>query len=458
VYARELATGATWQVTNVTSGAFEPSVSRDGKRLAYHAFDTGGKGRGGYDIFEIAIDPTAWTPALPYVDDRPPPAAVPDDEVAVTAPRTYRGMETLAPQSVTLGLTIDSFGRALNVQTGGGDTANLHGWDLAATVGMERGDVSVGADYGYGGFRPSLRVAGSRSIVLRSGFRINGANKAYLAEVWGGTISLGLPSEVRSDRSWSAGLDYVVDYERMVDSPFVQYDPNDTVPHPPQLPILFSGVAARVSYGDLKGFAYTLGPQQGQDASVTLRFDHPAFGADYKSVTLSYAYRWFHQLPWSRDAAFALRLVGGFHDGDLPRPGYFSLGGNPQQDIPRSILESSRAAFTGYLHGYKPRSVTGSQFHLANLEFRQSLVDVERGLGTLPLYVKRLHAALLVDVGTAVERSFVPGEDVKVSVGGALRMDALFGYFVPGAFELGYAHGLTSDGIGQMWLLLTGTI
>ena len=458
IYARDLKTGATWQVTDVASGAFEPTVSWDDKRIAYHSFDTGGTGRGGYDIFEIAVDPKAWTPALPYVDDRPPPTEIKDDEVAVTAPRPYRGLETLAPQSVTLQLAADSFGQALSVQTGGGDTAGLHGWDVAATVGDTRGDLQLGADYGYSGDRESLRVAGARSLVQRAGYRINGRNTAYLAEVWGGTASIGLPTESRTDRSWSAALDYDVDYERLVSSKFTGFDPNQSLPRPPLLPVLYSGVAARVSYGDLKGFAYQLGPQTGQDVSLSLRFDHPLLGSSFKDFTLSYAYRIFRHVPFRDTTTFALRLTGGVHTGDLAQPNFYALGGQPQQDIAQSILDSTRAAFTGYLHGYPSRSVTGSQFHLANLELRQQLLRVEHGVETLPIYVQRLHAALLVDAGTAWSGPYDVSQDLKLSVGGVVRLDALFGYFVPGTFELGYAHGLTSGGVSQAWLLLTGSI
>ena len=109
------------------------------------------------------------------------------------------------------------------------------------------------------------------------------------------------------------------------------------------------------------------------------------------------------------------------------------------------------------MQGYAARAVTGSQFHLLNLEIRQRIRNIERGLGTLPIYVRRIHAAALVDVGTAFTDD-VSRDDVKVAVGGVLRLDALFGYFVPGAVELGYAHGLSSDGVGQTWLRLTGTL
>jgi hypothetical protein len=66
--------------------------------------------------------------------------------------------------------------------------------------------------------------------------------------------------------------------------------------------------------------------------------------------------------------------------------------------------------------------------------------------------------ALLADVGTAFDTTFDWDRDMRASLGAALRLDAFFGYFVPGTFEVGYAHGLTSEGIGEAWFLLTGSL
>jgi hypothetical protein len=451
IYARDLASGALWQVTNVIGGAFEPTVSPDGARLAYHGF-----GPRGYQVFELALDQATWTPAPAYVDERPVAQPVADGSAVVDGPRPYRALETLAPQSFTAQLGVDSFGRAISVQTGGADIAGLAGWDLGATVGLERGDVTVGADYGWSGWRVPLRFAGGRNLAERAGYRIDSLNKTYLAEVWTGSVSVGVPGEVRSDRSWSASAEYDIDYERLVRSPFRQYDPNQTLPRPPRLPITYAGVAGRVTYGNVRGYTYSLGQQDGQDLNLSVRLDHPALGADYRGITVSYGYRRFQQL-WGPSAAIAVRLSGGYHDGELARAGFFSLGGQPDQDIVQSILDNSRSSFTGYLRGYPARAVSGSQFHLLNLELRQRIADVERGIATLPIYVRRLHVAGLIDVGTAFS-GHATTDNVKVALGAAIRLDALFGYFVPGAFELGYAHGLSSDGVGQTWLRLTGTL
>ena len=85
------------------------------------------------DLYELALDPRQWAPARPYVDDRPDPTAVPDDEAVVTAARPYRALETLAPRAWTAQLTLGTFGQAATAATSGTDVAGLHGYNLVTT-------------------------------------------------------------------------------------------------------------------------------------------------------------------------------------------------------------------------------------------------------------------------------------------------------------------------------------
>ena len=80
----------------------------------------------------------------------------------------------------------------------------------------------------------------------------------------------------------------------------------------------------------------------------------------------------------------------------------------------------------------------GNDYALLNLEYRQELWLIEHGLGTLPIYLRRLHLGVLSDVGTAYNTTFEASQNLRVSLGGALRLDAFFGYYVPGTFEIGY--------------------
>jgi len=452
IFAWDTTDHRLWQVTNVIGGAYEPAASSDGTRLAYHGFVLDG-----FDVFEVALDRSTWRPAPPYLDDRPPPTEVRDDDVAVSPARPYRAVETLAPQAWTASLTLGTLSRALTVNTSGGDIVGLHGYTVGLSVDLDRGDIDAGASYGYSGLRIPLRLSAARTVNRRGGYRIEDVNRQFDEETLGATLSFGVPGERHPGGSWSLSLDYDIDWSRALEDPLMQLDPNDNVPMQPLTDVLQAGVAARVSFSGSAGALYPTGTNDGYELSLSTRVDHPAVGADNRVLTVNWNARVFTSVPWGRTPTVSARLAGGVRTGDIPRNGAFSLGSVPTQNIVDAILNSSRAGNTGFLRGYPGRAVTGNQFHLLNVEYRQELFNLEHGLATLPVYFKRVHVAGLFDAGTAFNRDPSWGR-VKASLGAALRVDAFFGYFVPGTFELGYAHGLTSDGIHEAWFTLTGTI
>jgi hypothetical protein len=452
VYAYDVADRALWQVTNVLGGAFRPAISPDGRRLAFE----GAAPEGGYDLHEILLDRAAWLPARDYVDDRPPPTIVRDDDAPVGEPRRYRPLESLAPQAWTL-QTVLGGAPSATIQTSGADAVGLHSYALTVGTNLDNADLSVGASYGYGGWRQGVRVAASRTVGERGGFRVDGRPTNYRAEDWSATISTSIPFEARPESSWSMSFDYDVDAFRAVKEPMILPDPGDRVPLRPITDYVQAGAAMRVAYSRVRGTTYGLGAQSGFDAAASLRLDHPALGATYRTITVGYSSQYFRRL-WGQRTTLALRLGGSLRAGDLVRGGSFSLGGVPSQDVARAIVDSTRVGVTGYLRGYEARAVSGNQVHLLNVECRRELWNIERGLATLPVYVRRLHLGVLADVGTAFDTTFQPERNLKKSIGGALRLDAFFGYFIPGTFELGVARGLDTGGITESWFLLTGSL
>ncbi len=453
VYAHQLSSGALWQVTNVVGGAFDPAVSPDGTLLAYHGFDVGG-----YDLFELPLDPAQWTPAQPYLDDRPAPTAIEPGETVVTGPRPYRAIETLGPQAWSAELAADSvIGNAVTLRTSGGDAAGIHGWSLGTTISLDDGAINVGLSYGYSKLRLPVRLSLARSMAHRNGFRVDGVSRAYTDETLSSTLSFSLPTRRTPDSSLSFSGDLDADYFRMVDPPDTTPDPNDLLPRGPNTDYFQAGLALRGAWSNVRGYAEVLGPIEGQEANGSIRLDHPALGARFRTLTLSWSWRGYWKLPIAPTSAIGVRYAGGLRVGDIDRGSSFGLGGTPEQDVASALIGTARVASTGYLRGYEPRVIEGDQFHLVNLEYRHKLWQIERGLATLPIYFRRLHVAALVDGGAAYDGDVV-ADDVKVSVGGALRLDAVFGYFAPGSFEVGYARGLSSEGIDETWLLMTTTL
>ncbi len=452
IYAWDTSDRKLWQVTNVLGGAFHARASPDGKRIAFES----GVPNGGFDLYELPLDRARWLPAHDGVDIKPEAVMIRDDDARVSKPRPYRPLETLAPQTWTLATQFGDSPSA-TIQTGGGDAFGLHAYSLAIATDFKHGDANVGASYGYGGFREVIRFAGARTLVHRSGFRIDGVSTTFDEEDWSGTTSISIPFESRPSSSWSLSFDYNVDWFRLVGTPTFTLDPNQRVPTSPLTNYRQAGLGTRLGYSQVRGATFGLGPTEGFDVSASLRIDHPDLGSSYRDVTLSYAADYYRRL-WGKTPVIAARLTGAFREGDLFRNGGFVLGGTPVQDVAMAIVNSTRAGVTGYLRGYPTRTITGNQYHLLNLEYRQELFQIEHGLELLPIYLRRVHLGVLSDVATAFDDQFDASKNLRASLGGALRVDAFFGYFVPGTFELGYSHGLTKEGISEMWFLLTGSI
>ncbi len=452
IFAFDTTDRTTWQVTNVLGGAFRCHPSPDGKRLAYEAAVP----MGGYDLYEVAIDRAAWLPAHAYVDDKPPAVIIHDNESVVTAPRPYRALETLAPQTWTASLVTGDSPSA-SLQTGGADAVGLHSYSLALSSDLDQGDLDIGASYGYSGWRPNVRIAGARTIVDRGGFKIDGINHTYHEEDWSGTLSIGIPFESRPSSSWSLSFNYDFDWYRLVGIPMFVPDPGQRLPTIPPTNYVQTGLGASAGFSNVRSTTFGLGPQTGFDLAASLRLDDPALGATYHNFTMSYTFDAYQKL-WGETPTLYARLVGSIRVGDIIGPNGFGLGGIPAQDVAMAIVNSTRASATGYLRGYASRTIAGNQFHLLNLEYRTEVWRIEHGLQTLPIYIRRLTFAGLSDTGTAFNTAFDAATNLKTAIGGALRLDAFFGYFVPGTFELGVAKGLMGGGITQTWLLLTGSL
>jgi dipeptidyl aminopeptidase/acylaminoacyl peptidase len=447
VYAMDLDTRRIRQVTNVLDGTFAPDVSPDGKTLVWSGFRPLG-----YEIFTMPIDESKWLEPEVYVDDRPDSTVVHDDEIPISKPRPYRPLETLLPDRFDYSLGNDSWGNAVTIDTFGADAVGWHSWSLGATYGFARGDVSFGAGWSYDRFWPSLRIGVGRSIYRAGGQQIDGHNAIYDEESWGGTAAIGLPVLRLPGVSSDIGIEYDLNYTRNLTPAPV---PNPDVPLPVEPE---EGRVAGVTFGwvmsNARRYAFSLGTAEGRSLGLGVRVDHPELGSSFKRTEISWRYQEY--IPITKTHIFAIRYQGAISQSDRRRDGQYYLGGLPQQNIANDILNQGRVGIT-YLRGYKGGVVNGHEYHLLNLEYRAPVWEIEKGIATLPVYVRRMHVAGLFDCGSAFDGS-VTKNDVKPSIGASLRLDVVFGYFAPGTFDLGVSRGLASDGITQYWFLLTGAI
>lgn len=452
VYAYDRVADKTWQVTNVLGYALMPEVSPDGKHMTYTGIVDNGN-----DIFEITLDPARWLVPEPYIDDRPEAKLIRDDSAAISEPRPYRPLATLAPKSYKLTYQLVPEGSFISVDTGGSDVIGRHSYRVGAGIDFHQGDVSMGMSYSYNRLWPSLRLSMFRDTGRRGGVYIDGERTAYTEEAIGASASASIPVLRTADGNANLSLSYDLDWLRDTDDELGEPDPNDTLPHLPETDVVVAGIGLSWSYSDVRGYTYALGPQEGKSISFGIGLDHPGLGSDFYALTLSYRWDGYLRIPWVAGSSLAIETSGGLRATNRGRSGVFVIGGVPEQDIIQSIQKNRRFGSSGYLRGYPGRVAAGHQYHLANIELRQELLTIEHGIATLPIYVRRLHTALLVDAGDAFDGPITEAEP-KVSVGGALRLDVVLGYFAPATIDVGVARGLTTGGITEYWMLLTGSL
>lgn len=134
--------------------------------------------------------------------------------------------------------------------------------------------------------------------------------------------------------------------------------------------------------------------------------------------------------------------------------GAFSLPYAPFQNMNGNIY-----VMRGYLNG----QFLGKSMTNYNLEYRMPIANLYRGAGTSPLYVKRLHGAIVADGlnldGYAYNKSqevFERAELNKVywSSGAEIKADITLGYHFPLTFFVGYYVPMDSRyRDGQQWAL-----
>jgi outer membrane protein assembly factor BamA len=103
------------------------------------------------------------------------------------------------------------------------------------------------------------------------------------------------------------------------------------------------------------------------------------------------------------------------------------------------------------LRGYPVVAMAGRSYGLFNAEYRFPIVEVDRGLSTLPVFLSRVTGAVFADYGTAFDDA--SKAKFKLGTGGELWFETQIGYFLYFTFRAGYARGLMSGGIDRFYFV-----
>jgi hypothetical protein len=166
-------------------------------------------------------------------------------------------------------------------------------------------------------------------------------------------------------------------------------------------------------------FPYSVSTEEGVAIDASVEASRTALGSDADATAIVAELRGFHRL-FSPHTVVAVRAAAAYSTGDAAGRRVFSAAGSassaPRFDFGRDAV--------GLIRGIPAEDVVGTRAAVLNVDLRVPLARPQRGAGTLPIFVRALHAAAFADAGSAWDGAF-RSRDIRWSTGGELSLDAV---------------------------------
>lgn len=409
------------RLSRVENGAFEPLPIDD----TLYFVRTGARG----------MDLAALThPLLEPAPSPLPPVDEPDHAQADVAYeiQPYSALRTLYPTQRLPSFGNDAEGYTLGVQLAGADVLSKWRWGFSGWWGLASRQPGFSAYLQSNVLFPAVTARASRHVAHAPG--VPGATEV---------VSSGSLESAWSLQRWNSGARVGLGWN------FTQLTPRASDPDgdtPPRRGFLSTPYAS-ISWANARRFTNSISQDEGRLLSLYLEGGGRFTGGDFSLLRVSASWNEYIGLPGHH--ALALQLSAGASSSDLGGRTAYALGGLPLLPSLQTLV--SLQSNTRVLRGYPIASDSGSAFALANLEWRIPLVVTEWGWSTLPVQLRRLHAAVFTDMGDA----FDPGTTYftpKFGAGAELRAELVLGYTATTELKVGWARGLSEGGIHQFWL------
>ena len=181
---------------------------------------------------------------------------------------------------------------------------------------------------------------------------------------------------------------------------------------------------AGYAFTSARTYGYSISREQGWSLSATDETVLRALGSDGNAGSIVADVRRYQRL-WPPHGVLAARLAAAHSWGDeLVRREFTAAGSDPR---PGGFVVDADAI--GLLRGFEDDE-RGWHAMVANLDYRVPLLRIERGVGSLPAFVRSLHGAIFVDAGHAWSERW-RSRDARVSLGVELSVDTVLGYVLP---------------------------
>lgn len=464
LYAYDTETAEVSMVTNVFGGAFEPSISHDGRRISYVGYTTNG-----FDVWMMDWDPDRFLAAPPVISPHPT-AADPTPELSESRGRPptalhshrYRALQTFFPRTIfptALEFESTEFLTSLGAVTEFGDIAGFHAAvvSFAYLTDLRRSVGSV--SYSFDRLLPNFDFGFGRSYRQQGGFTryvydsldspddssSSYEHNGYLERATSTRAGVSVPIIRHPRHEATAGADYRFVRYQNVDASLESVDPNAPASDLPEVGDI-AQVDLTLSYNSQSpSFRYAYGVAVGRRVTATMSILDERLGGDFGDLQVEGFYTEMIPMPWRGHQILALKLSAGASARGLRRRSAFFVGGfSQQQDQIRNLLVRNAWSEAGVLRGYSRSAFDGRYYAVFNAEYRIPIVDVDRGFGALPVLFERIVVAAFTDWGRAWSDA-ITLKDLAGSVGASLIWGLRVGYGERISLMLQYAHGFDDE-------------
>jgi hypothetical protein len=426
------ATAAIRQLTHTTGGATWPVVSPDGQSIVYAGYTATG-----FDLFRVPYAPDTANPTTAGLQN--PRTLEPQNpgtpEPATRQASIYRPWPTLPPTSWSP--VIDRTNDVWRVGAGvaGVDVLGYHAYSAEITTLTGAPSAAPSArlnwdlTYVYGRWRPGVFAAASRET------RYVGVSLQDTADILNAS---------REQTEAEIGVFVPVLHARVSQvavASFLRGSARLTTASGEQS---LDRAAARFawSFRSAHQFGRSISFERGVVAGVTTELVRRALGSTADATTMTADARVYGP-GLARHHVLAVRAAGGATTGDRAVGRTFFLGGAGSNGSPIDF----GAGAISLLRGFQTDAFAGTHVALVNADYRFPLLQIERGAGTLPIFLHTIHGSIFADAGQVWTRRFSAGS-LKTSFGGEIAARLVVGYGLNVSVAAGVARG--HDGAGRV--------